>query len=177
MLKMKWLILIIFLILIPLSYAESTFFDNPDDVFVIGSSATSETTGGITGGATGDGGCVYKWNCTNWSECSPDGKQIRNCVNVGTCPDTYKSPSTEQNCNYAASLKSDEEDKELENGKESEKNLLWLFWIIIGIVIAGLILSQNIKNFGKRLKRKEEGIMLIDKNIIEILKENIQGKM
>jgi hypothetical protein len=96
--------LIIFLILIPLVFADTTFFDNIDDFFILSNSTTTgeiiaRTTGEITGTISG-GACKYKWDCTNWSKCLLHGKQIRNCTNIGTCPDTYKTPEMEQNCLY-----------------------------------------------------------------------------
>ncbi len=105
---MKFTFLIIFLVMIiftSLVQAETTFFDNPDDAFIVSSSATGgviiteeqQASGGYSGG------CLYKWNCTNWSECFPSGKQTRNCINTGTCPDTYQFPEIEQICNYTGS--------------------------------------------------------------------------
>jgi len=80
--------------------AETTFFDQ-DDAFIMG----NPTTGGVIDGTTGGGGCTYRWNCTNWSECLQSEKQIRNCANIGTCSDTYEPPEIEHNCTYTASEK------------------------------------------------------------------------
>lgn len=41
--------------------------------------------------------CSYKWNCTDWSRCI-NRVQKRTCINVGTCPGTYKRPSIKRNC-------------------------------------------------------------------------------
>lgn len=55
--------------------AETTFFDNPDDAFIMGDYATGEVGGTTTGG----GGCLTNWACSDWSFCN-NGMQIRNCT-------------------------------------------------------------------------------------------------
>lgn len=110
-------ILITLIFLISLVNADSTFFDSPDYSFVIGNPSTTDS--GITSRTTNGGGCKYEWNCTNWSECLPSGKQIRNCVNIGSCSDTYKSPEIEKNCTYAVS----ELEKETEKKNEKENQI------------------------------------------------------
>ncbi|MFH1607548.1 MAG: hypothetical protein ABIA78_00260 [archaeon] len=60
-------------------------------------SSSSSSSGG------GGSSCVYKWNCTDWGKCFPRGKQTRDCFNIGSCSDNYKTPETEQNCTYVAS--------------------------------------------------------------------------
>ncbi len=151
------LLLILFLLLIPLVYAETTFFDNPDDVFIMGNPATGGVIEGTTGVTTG-GGCSYKWNCTNWSECSSYGKQIRNCTNVGTCSSTYKFPAIEQNCTYPAP-EIEEKDKALENEtkKINEKGIIskdriLLYFIIILIILS--IIFYLKKDYLKKLLKK-----------------------
>ena len=73
-----------------------------------------------------------------------------------------------------------EEIKEEEEGKKEEKvsgkKLLWLLWIVIGIIIiiVGVILFRKLSIL--KPKRKKEGVMIVNKGIIEILKEKIQGK-
>jgi hypothetical protein len=148
--------LILFVLLIPLVYAETTFFDNPDEVFIMGSFPTDEVIIGETiGGTNGIVVCLYKWNCTNWSECSSYGKQIRNCINLGTCSDTYKFPGIEQNCTYNAS-EIKEEGKVLENEteKKSEKEIIskdrMLLCFIIILIILSLIFYLK-KDYFKRL--------------------------
>lgn len=47
MLKGTWILLIIFLI--PLVHAETTFFDNPDDFFIMVNPPTSDTQPGMGG--------------------------------------------------------------------------------------------------------------------------------
>ncbi len=100
---MKFITPLLFLILIPLVSADTTFFDNPDDAFIMGDSATEEPElgSGILGETTGDeGDCRYEWDCTDWSKCLPSGKQTRDCTNIGTCSNRYKSPEIEQSCTY-----------------------------------------------------------------------------
>ena len=46
------------------------------------------------------GGCTIKWNCTEWSECSPEGIQTRTCTNIGTCPDSFSTPEETRTCEY-----------------------------------------------------------------------------
>lgn len=132
--KMKIIFLIMFLLLIPLINADTTFFDNPDDFFVVTDSATSEITGEIIEEIAergSNGGCLYKWNCTSWGECLSSGKQTRNCINIGTCPDTYKFPEVEQNCIYIEKV---EGDKWL--GKENIiETLIYLVIILITLFI------------------------------------------
>ena len=164
--KMRYTPLFLAVIFIlPLISAETTFFDNPDDNFIMGGSATvsSET------GTTGRGGCSYKWNCTNWGECLPDGKQTRNCINIGTCSDAYKSLSIEQNCTYTApEIK---KDKELEKGnvtkdvrgetKKKSNNLDYiLFFVMITLLCAGCVgifrQRKKIKHLIKKVFEKND---------------------
>jgi len=63
----------------------------------------------ITGGETPDGShldqeCHVNFQCTEWSECTPSGKQYRTCVDVNDCSDVYligkTIPSEERSCVY-----------------------------------------------------------------------------
>lgn len=155
---MKYLILIIFFLLVPLVSADTTFFDNPDDVFIMGNSPTGAVVDSGTTGGSGGGGCTYKWNCTNWNECLPYGMQIRNCANIGTCPDTYKSPEIEQNCTYTTSP-DDETEKIYEqdetekiNGKEIVNNKIFIYFIISLVIL--FIIFYLKKDYFKKLIRK-----------------------
>lgn len=115
------MILILFFLLIPFAYADTTFFDQ-DDAFIMGSSTTGEVAGGTTEGTGTGGGCIHKWNCTQWSECLSSGKQTRNCINIGTCSNTYNYPEIEQNCMYTAPLKADENENVVEKENIIEKD-------------------------------------------------------
>jgi hypothetical protein len=105
--KFKILIAVIIFLFTPLIYAETTFFDSSDEVFIMGNYniqtaieaglTNGETTGAIEG-ITTSGGCIYKWNCTDWSRCSFTMRQTRECFNIGSCLDDYNTPKIEQNC-------------------------------------------------------------------------------
>ncbi len=147
---MRWLALIIFLFLIPLVLADITFFDNPDGVFIASNvPATSTADSEVTGGAI-SGGCRYEWNCTNWSECLPSGKQTRNCTNIGTCSDIYKTPKIEQNCTYTTP----------ESGEEETEEIIWkeivnkIFICFIIVLIIGFVIFYLKKDYFKKLIKK-----------------------
>jgi len=156
---MKYMIIFLAIIfLLHLINAETTFFDNPDDAFIMGGSST--------GGAiiteeqkvrVGSEGCLYKWNCTNWDECLSSGKQTRNCTNLGTCPDTYKTPEIEQNCTYTPP----ENEKENETGnvrKEKfgkefvDKNRVLIYCITV--LIIGFVIFYLTKDYFRKLIKK-----------------------
>jgi hypothetical protein len=164
-------ILIISILLLAVNAsAETTFFDNPDDAFIMDDFATGGVViVGRTGGTTSVGACTYQWNCTDWSVCLPSGKQRRNCVNVGTCPDTYEPPGMEQDCTYTASPEVGEEHEEPgnetgelnETGEMGEKeiadeNIIFLYSLIttLAIGMTGSIIFYSRKGyFGKPVKR------------------------
>ncbi len=151
--------------------AETTFFDNPDDAFIMGDFATGGVViTGRTGGTRSTEICIIQWNCMDWSECLPSGKQTRNCINVGTCPDTYEPPEMEQDCTYTAFPEVGEEDKEPgnetwgknetgkmdENEIEDENIIIFLYslnaTLVIGIVGSFLFYSKK-GYFGNPIKR------------------------
>lgn len=121
------------IILSTLVFAESTFFEDPNNAFIMGNSPTTRTTESeateneITDNEITDSeitsrvGCDYKWNCTDWSTCLSSGNQTRNCTNSGTCSDTYNTPEREQNCVYTAPAENEKEDKEIAYEGENEK--------------------------------------------------------
>jgi hypothetical protein len=135
---MRFIILImISLLFLPLTQADTTFFDNPDDAFIMGILPTSGVTGEIiSGGTTGGGGCLYKWNCTNWSECSQEGKQTRNCTNIGTCSYIYKTPETEQNCVYTSPEVEEDKEEEINDKGITVKNKTFIYLMIILIILS-----------------------------------------
>lgn len=144
--------------------AETTFFDNPDDMFVMSSSSTMPTE---DRGTIGGGGCAYKWNCTDWGECLQSGKQIRDCTNIGTCSDTYKSPKIEQNCTYTAPEAekesiTEEEAKIISEKEITDKNNIFIYIIII--FIAGFVIfylkrfyKNSFRNISKSINKKYGG--------------------
>ncbi len=147
---MKWEIylIIIFLFLASFADAETTFFDNSDNVLIVGSFPTGEAT---EGEAISGVGCIYKWNCTNWSECFSSGKQTRNCTNIGSCFDKSKFPKIEQNCTYTVpEIKEGTENitsKEIINKKDI------LIYLIISLIILSVIVYLK-KDYLKKLIRK-----------------------
>ncbi len=153
------IILFLLVVLVTNVSAETTFFDNPNDIFIMGNSpATLTEDSGVTGGATGSGGCKHEWNCTNWSECFPSGKQTRNCINTGTCSDKYRTPEVEQNCTYTA-LEAGEEEKEKENivGQNGEKEIINkdipFLCFIITLILGFIVLYLKKDYFKKLIKR------------------------
>src|SRR3989338_8615058 len=50
----------------------------------------------------GGGGCIYTWQCSDWTECSENGIQTRTCTNIGTCLGDYSKPAEIQDCVYTA---------------------------------------------------------------------------
>jgi hypothetical protein len=89
-------ILIILLLLLVVNVsAETTFFDNPNDAFIMGNFPT--TAHGTTGETTDGGGCIYNWTCTSWSTCI-NKFQTRTCADINGCNDSVSKPSTNQSC-------------------------------------------------------------------------------
>ncbi len=62
-----------------------------------------------TTGAESTGACYYSWVCSEWSPCV-DGKETRSCTNKGTCPDTWKTPETERECQIKFTKEETEEE-------------------------------------------------------------------
>ncbi len=46
--------------------------------------------------------CEEDWQCGEWSECSPEGKQMRTCSDVNSCRTEESKPAEEQECVYVA---------------------------------------------------------------------------
>lgn len=102
------LLLVVVLLARP-AVAETTFFDDPGGAsFIAGSPSVAAITGGVGGLGTG-GGCIYKWNCTEWGACLPSGRQARNCTNVGSCAVPGYVRVDEQGCAYSAPAAGGEE--------------------------------------------------------------------
>jgi hypothetical protein len=57
--------------------------------------------------------CSPNWECTEWSECSQQGKQIRTCTDLENCRTNRDKPKEEKNCTY-------EEESEQETEPEQE---------------------------------------------------------
>ncbi len=56
-----------------------------------GGSAPPSDSGGTT---IGEVQCVPQWDCSEWSECSEDGQQDRECEPIKTCPDSSQPLET-----------------------------------------------------------------------------------
>jgi hypothetical protein len=141
--NMKKIFFLLVILLTHLAHADTTFFDNPDDAFIMGNAITIPPTSGgieeIIGRTTGEGGCLYKWNCTNWGECLPSRKQIRECVNIGNCPNTYKTPEIEKNCTYIALKNENRTTGEIGGEKFENKSLYFVIILILVFFIFSII--------------------------------------
>jgi len=69
------------------------------DTFALTAASTTPSTSGGGGGGTTTT-CTYNWDCTPWSVCA-DGKQTRECKNIGTCTGTESKPIEEIDCSEA----------------------------------------------------------------------------
>lgn len=63
------------------------------------SGAPAAAAGGGGGGGVA-GLILYRWECTDWSECTPEGIQTRVCTNTGASPDGFGKPAESRQCNY-----------------------------------------------------------------------------
>ena len=70
------------------------------DTFEITSSAIPPVTPPSGGGGTTIITCTYIWDCTSWSICS-EGKQQRECKNIGNCTGTEEKPIETRECSDA----------------------------------------------------------------------------
>jgi len=140
-------IFLVLLLSMPLISSDTTFFNNPNDYFIMSnfqSAAQTADTPIITERASGAGSCVYKWDCTKWSECTIFGKQNRNCMNIGNCIDTYKTPETEQNCiylqkdieEYEKQSETEKETKELVQKNIINKERIFIYFIILLVILS-----------------------------------------
>ncbi|MEM2963759.1 MAG: lamin tail domain-containing protein [Candidatus Anstonellales archaeon] len=57
--------------------------------------------------SAGGGGsyCSPEWNCTEWSECQPNGTQSRICIDLNSCGTLSGKPTEIRNCTYVVSAK------------------------------------------------------------------------
>ncbi len=44
--------------------------------------------------------CIESWSCSDWSECFPNGTQVRECVDVNECGTEEDMPDTVRSCVY-----------------------------------------------------------------------------
>ena len=146
-----WIFLFTLLSLIPLAFADTTFFDQ-DDVFIMGDSAT----GGVIiteeqPASSSGGGCLTNWICSSWSSCV-DGIQTRNCAKEKAyCyADLNKKPIESQNCSIKTENNSESEEGNLIS-KSPPVNFQKIIILTIGlIVIFGAIVFFAYKRHKKR---------------------------
>jgi len=152
---MKYIITLFIFLLIPLSFAETTFFDNPDDSFIMGDSlATSTTDNEITEGRhlTG-GGCLTNWVCSSWSSCI-DGIQTRNCTKEKAyCyADLKKKPAENQSCSTENKNNTDSGEGINNSPIGNEKGIVKT--IILGILVIAAISLTLFFGYKKHRKRR-----------------------
>ena len=143
---------LLIILFIPLISADTTFFDNPEDSFIMGNNSingeviTEGTTSRTTGGTFK---CLYNWSCTDWGECSQKGKQTRNCINIGTCPNNFRVPEMTRNCFFYLEITGEIIEKDIKN-----KN--FFSWIMLGLfsLIILFFILRFVKKKKKRLKNK-----------------------
>ena len=112
------------------------------------------------GGSSYSGGtCFSKWNCTEWSNCKPGNKAIRECKNTNNC---YRDkPKEERYCYYYVESKEPIEEPEVieqvevtepieqPEPQEEEKGLSLGWWIVIVfiIIIVIIVIIYLIKSY------------------------------
>ena len=155
--KLKFFIAFIFFILVShFILADTTFFDNTNDAYIMSNSTLLGLTEGGASSSTSTSflttsiGCNYDWNCTNWGVCLPSGEQVRTCINIGSCSNLYDFPETNQNCTYNAQNVSMNNPPETKGGQ----TFSYLF-IGLGIIsiITFIILFYLKKNYLKKQLR------------------------
>lgn len=122
--------------------AALTFFENPDDAFIIGNPTTGESAqeSGANGEIT-EGGCLTNWACIPWSSCI-NGIQTRNCTKIKDhCyADLKKKPIESQNCSIDKS-----KDRKTSLPNENERNIdnlnLFSIKIIILVILVFLVIG------------------------------------
>lgn len=117
--------------------ADTTFFDNEEDVFIIGNPmiTSSEITGIIKENElNGAGGCITNWICSDWSSCI-NNRQTRNCAKEKSyCyTDLNKKPIESQNCSI-------EKQNEMQGPQTKEKDKKIMNFIFVFIILAIIIL-------------------------------------
>jgi len=101
------------------------------------------------------GRCTAKWQCSEWSECMPNGKQARTCEHVGTCGILDNKPDLEKECEYKESQIVKEtvqenisEKKPIEPQEKpylNHYNLLNMAWIAALLIIAVRLIRNKKK--------------------------------
>jgi hypothetical protein len=92
------LIIITYLFLINSVYAETSFYDNPDDALIYSYSFYSPN---FVDNSQGGGGCLTDWNCSSWSACI-NNLQSRNCIKIRNSCNAGAKPGETQNCTISS---------------------------------------------------------------------------
>lgn len=72
------------------------------------SEAAAPSGGGGSGGGGGGGQSDFRWECNDWSSCTPEGIQTRTCINIGASPGTFGKPQENQTCAYTQPISEEE---------------------------------------------------------------------
>lgn len=142
--------MMLFFVAVILTYvlvsADTTFFDNPDDAFIMGSSATGEFSRASGEKILGD--CLTNWICAPWSSCI-DGIQIRNCAKEKEyCyADLKEKPIESQNC----SIKTEKQDEMPQPLQKKDKKIINF---IFALIILAIIILFASKIFRRRRHKK-----------------------
>jgi len=74
----------------------SCYVPTPPTGGAIGTQETNVSEENLTEG--GSETCVENWSCTEWSECSPEGIQTRECIDLNSCGTEFNKPEEVRNC-------------------------------------------------------------------------------
>ena len=95
-------------------------FINPDADDICGNGVDEDCSGSDAkcSSSSGRGSfCSPDWNCTEWSECYPNGTMTRECVDLEECG--FAKPKTTDECNYTAPVIQEVEEEEEESTSPS----------------------------------------------------------
>lgn len=128
-------VLLILIFLMSAVKADTTFFENEEDVFIRGnpSITSNEITGIIKENEIGeDGSCLTNWVCSSWSNCI-NNTQLRNCAKEKSyCyADLNKKPIESQNC----SIEKQKPEPIIEKENKEIKIFIFVFIIIASIIL------------------------------------------
>lgn len=130
-------------------------------------------SGGGVGGGGGRINCIAKWNCTNWSDCTPEGIQRRNCTNIGNCLDSIDKPNETRACNYVSPdepyLNPNETPAEGNRDTKERCDLLglnmgrfifcWYWWILVFFTMLVVALSSRYLLKKMEMRHKKERLL------------------
>lgn len=100
--------------------------------------------------------CISNWNCTEWSNCQPNNRAVRNCTDVNNC--NKEKPSEERICYYVPSKEEIKEEvgeitpieepqeEVITEFPEEELKLNYGLIITLMIILVGLIIYLIIIN-------------------------------